>query len=177
MLPKEQFSIAQDTTSRQTRHGIPRMPAQPDVATADTLVNSFNVRISVRDPWARSLLADIVECLDCVESAITGGIRPEIARRDALEMMAATLIRAAAAAAAETSGESDDSPGTQAALTVRQSQILSALREGRQPAEIARELDLSVQTVRTHIRDACSRLDASGAMAAVRIARAQHLIS
>lgn len=56
-------------------------------------------------------------------------------------------------------------------LTPRQRQILMLLAEGKRPREIARELVISEETVKTHIKDICSRLGVHGTLEALAAAR------
>lgn len=53
-------------------------------------------------------------------------------------------------------------------LTARQREVLELVRDGLRPKDIAERLCLSVATVRTHVRDAAERLQASGAYEAAR---------
>ena len=61
-------------------------------------------------------------------------------------------------------------------LTPRELEVLSLLALGLRPTEIAEQLFISVHTVRKHIRNACEKLHAHGAMAAVIAAQRQHLL-
>lgn len=61
-------------------------------------------------------------------------------------------------------------------LTNRQLEILTLLHRGKRPDTIADHLALSVDTVRTTIRDACRRLGASGSLEALARARELGLI-
>ena len=61
-------------------------------------------------------------------------------------------------------------------LTPRELEVLSLLALGLRPTEVAEQLFISVHTVRKHIRNACEKLHAHGAMAAVLAAQRQHLL-
>jgi PAS domain S-box-containing protein len=56
-------------------------------------------------------------------------------------------------------------------LTPRQNEVLGLLERGRSTDQIARDLHLSVQTVRNHIRHILQALDAHSRLEAVAIAR------
>jgi PAS domain S-box-containing protein len=62
-------------------------------------------------------------------------------------------------------------------LTPRQSEVLRLLARGRSTTGIARELQLSVETVRNHIRHLLRALGAHSRLEAVAIARRDHLVS
>ena len=62
-------------------------------------------------------------------------------------------------------------------LTPRERQVLSFLADGLSNDEIARELHISPETVRTHVRNAMSKLDADTRTHAVANALRQSLIS
>ena len=62
-------------------------------------------------------------------------------------------------------------------LTQRQLEVLTLLHRGSRPNVIAEDLSLSVETVRTTLRDAYRRLGASGAFDALARARAWGLLS
>jgi PAS domain S-box-containing protein len=60
-------------------------------------------------------------------------------------------------------------------LTPRQGEVLRLLDQGRSTAEIARELHLSVETVRNHIRHVLKALGVHSRLEAVAVARRDHL--
>jgi PAS domain S-box-containing protein len=62
-------------------------------------------------------------------------------------------------------------------LTPRQAEVLRLLARGRSTEGIARELHLSVQTVRNHIRHVLRALGAHSRLEAVAIARRDHLVA
>ncbi len=62
-------------------------------------------------------------------------------------------------------------------LSAQELRILRLLVPGRSNAEIARELVVSVNTVRTHIQNIYRKLDAHNRAAAVEVARQLHLLS
>ena len=62
------------------------------------------------------------------------------------------------------------------ALTPRQAEILRLLEHGRSTAQIADELHLSVETVRSHIRRLLRALGVHSRLEAVAVARAEHLV-
>ncbi|HEY3541582.1 MAG TPA: LuxR C-terminal-related transcriptional regulator [Gaiellaceae bacterium] len=63
-----------------------------------------------------------------------------------------------------------------ATLSPRQRQVLSLLADGHGPSAIARELELSLPTVRNHIAAVLHRLGCHSQLEAVALARRQGLI-
>ncbi len=62
-------------------------------------------------------------------------------------------------------------------LTPRQTEVLRLLEHGRSTEHIARELHLSVETVRNHIRHILRALGVHSRLEAVAMARHDHLVS
>jgi DNA-binding NarL/FixJ family response regulator len=67
-------------------------------------------------------------------------------------------------------------PARRTELTAREAQVLSLLAEGLSYESIGNRLDISGETVRTHVRKACARLNASTSTQAVATALRQRLI-
>lgn len=67
-------------------------------------------------------------------------------------------------------------PGRQTELTVREVEVLELLAEGLSYESIGNRLAISSETVRTHVRKACERLNASTSTQAVATALRQRLI-
>jgi PAS domain S-box-containing protein len=61
-------------------------------------------------------------------------------------------------------------------LTPRQSEVLGLLEDGRSTEQIAKELSLSIETVRNHIRNLLQALGVHTRLEAVALARHDHLI-
>jgi DNA-binding NarL/FixJ family response regulator len=91
---------------------------------------------------------------------------------------AADLRRAVAAAVAQESFVDPAVPpkGSRGKLTQRQREILQLLANGESTTVAARELDLSEETVKTHIKTALARLGARNRTHAVAIALRESLI-
>jgi PAS domain S-box-containing protein len=62
-------------------------------------------------------------------------------------------------------------------LTPRQSEVLGLLEHGRSTVQIAKELSLSVETVRNHIRNLLHALGVHTRLEAVAVARHDHLLA
>jgi DNA-binding NarL/FixJ family response regulator len=62
-------------------------------------------------------------------------------------------------------------------LTPRQAEVLRLLEHGRSTEQIARELHLSVETVRNHIRAMLRALGVHSRLEAVAMARREHLVA
>jgi DNA-binding NarL/FixJ family response regulator len=88
------------------------------------------------------------------------------------------LLRAVDAAAAQESYVDPDVPpkGSRGKLTGRQRQILQLLANGESTTVAARELDLSEETVKTHMKNILARLGARNRTHAVAIALREALI-
>jgi PAS domain S-box-containing protein len=72
--------------------------------------------------------------------------------------------------------EEDDPPSPpHPSLTPRQAEVLSLLEHGRSTDQIARELHLSRDTVRNHIRRMMRALNAHSRLEAVALGRSEHL--
>ena len=63
------------------------------------------------------------------------------------------------------------------ALTARETDVLRHLAQGHTLAEVGRELNVSVNTVKTHVKNVYSRLDVTSRIAAVDAARRMGLLS
>lgn len=89
-----------------------------------------------------------------------------------------SLRRAVAAAASQERFVDPDVPpkGSRGKLTRRQREILQLLADGESTTVAARELDLSEETVKTHIKTALARLSAKNRTHAVAIALRECLI-
>jgi DNA-binding NarL/FixJ family response regulator len=62
-------------------------------------------------------------------------------------------------------------------LTPRQAQVLRLLEHGRSTDQIARELHLSIETVRNHVRAILRALGVHSRLEAVTLARREHLLA
>ena len=60
-------------------------------------------------------------------------------------------------------------------LSARERDVLLAMMEGRRGRQIAQDLNISTDTVRTHIRNIFAKLDVHSRLEAVRVARAAGL--
>jgi two-component system, NarL family, response regulator len=91
---------------------------------------------------------------------------------------AEALRRAVEAAAAQETFIDPDVPpkGSRGKLTRRQRQLLQLLADGESTTVAARELDLSEETVKTHMKNALARLGARNRTHAVAIALRESLV-
>jgi DNA-binding NarL/FixJ family response regulator len=107
-------------------------------------------------------------------AALQAGASAFVARTTGPE----ALRRAVDAAAAQESYVDPTVPpkGSRGKLTRRQRQILQLLADGESTTVAARELDLSEETVKTHIKTALARLGAKNRTHAVSIALRECLI-
>jgi PAS domain S-box-containing protein len=72
--------------------------------------------------------------------------------------------------------EADLEPPLHPHLTPRQAEVLRLLEHGRSTEQIARELHLSIETVRNHIRALFRAMGVHSRLEAVAAARRQHLV-
>jgi PAS domain S-box-containing protein len=73
--------------------------------------------------------------------------------------------------------EDEAPPSAPPHLTPRQTEVLRLLERGRSTDQIARELHLSTETVRNHIRHLLRALDVHSRLEAVAVARHEHLVT
>jgi two-component system, NarL family, response regulator LiaR len=73
---------------------------------------------------------------------------------------------------ARRAGQADDSLGM---LSKREREVLLAMMDGKRGGQIAADLTISADTVRTHIRNIFAKLDVHSRLEAVRVARAAGL--
>jgi PAS domain S-box-containing protein len=73
--------------------------------------------------------------------------------------------------------EVDSEPAFHPHLTPRQSEVLRLLEHGRSTEQIARELHLSLETVRNHVRGILRALGVHSRLEAVAVARREHLVA
>jgi PAS domain S-box-containing protein len=73
--------------------------------------------------------------------------------------------------------ETKAAPPAHPALTPRQLEVLQLLEDGRSTKQIADELQLSTETVRNHIRGVFRALNVHSRLAAVTLARSEHLLT
>ncbi len=73
--------------------------------------------------------------------------------------------------------EDDPPPPPHPHLTPRQAEVLRLLEHGRSTEQIARELHLSTETVRNHIRHLLQALNVHSRLEAVAVGRQEHLIA
>ncbi len=108
-------------------------------------------------------------------AALGAGASAYVARTAGTEQ----LRRAALAAAAQESFVDPEVPpkGSRGKLTRRQREILQLLADGESTTVAARELDLSEETVKTHMKLAMARLEARNRSHAVAIALRESLIT
>lgn len=121
--------------------------------------------------WEEQLLDEVRHYLSAAHEALDTGQSLLQAQFQALEQIATHVIRTLSSAR-----RSEVEAYTPPTITMRQQQILVGLSQGHHPKGIAQALGISERTVRTHIRDVCSRLEVSGAFAAVQAAKTMQLI-
>src|SRR6266566_2867891 len=73
--------------------------------------------------------------------------------------------------------EENDPPPPHSHLTPRQAEVLRLLEQGRSTEQIARELHLSTETVRNHIRHILRALNVHSRLEAVAVGRREHLVA
>jgi len=73
--------------------------------------------------------------------------------------------------------EDDPPPPPHPHLTPRQTEVLRLLEQGRSTEQMARELHLSTETVRNHIRHMLRALNVHSRLEAVAVGRREHLVA
>jgi PAS domain S-box-containing protein len=73
--------------------------------------------------------------------------------------------------------EDDPPPPPHPHLTPRQTEVLRLLEQGRSTEQMARELQLSTETVRNHIRHILRALNVHSRLEAVAVGRQEHLVA
>lgn len=132
-----------------------RMPSAATIASADFLrMSQDTVRLAI------FLMAELGAFIETISEDIARGQDLEIARtrwRLHLNALAASLLPSSSPASSmPTPHASDPQP-----LTPRESEIIVLAQHGVPPKKIARQLQLSVQTVYTHLRNARHKLRVS----------------
>jgi DNA-binding NarL/FixJ family response regulator len=169
VLEREGFSVVErNGTVAEGHDAVVR--ARPDVALIDVnLPDGSGVelarRLLRRDKRLGVLLYTGLEDLDVLEDALESGARGFVLKTSE----PATTLRAVHAVAVggtfvdpgvrELLAQRDDA-GPERVLTVREREVLGRLAEGLSVEEIAADLVLSTETIRTHVRNAMSKLGA-----------------
>jgi DNA-binding NarL/FixJ family response regulator len=118
-----------------------------------------------------------------VERALNAGVRGYLDKRDSAQRLVAALERVAAGEIAVSSGGTKlhraeiEWPGRAVGLSARESELLPLLAEGLKNNEIAEALYLSVNTVKTHLKDLYRKLGASNRAQAVAAAAEAGLLA
>ena len=118
-----------------------------------------------------------------VDRALSAGVRGYLDKRDSAQRLVAALERVAAGEIAVSSGGTKlhraeiEWPGRAAGLSARESELLPLLAEGLKNNEIAEALYLSVNTVKTHLKDLYRKLGASNRAQAVAAAAEAGLLT
>jgi DNA-binding NarL/FixJ family response regulator len=118
-----------------------------------------------------------------VDRALDAGVRGYLDKRDSADRLVAALERIAAGEVAVSSGGTKlhraeiEWPGRAVGLSARESELLPLLAEGLKNNEIAEALYLSVNTVKTHLKDLYRKLGASNRAQAVAAAAEAGLLA
>jgi DNA-binding NarL/FixJ family response regulator len=108
-----------------------------------------------------------------IDRALGAGVRGYLDKRDSAQRLVQSLERVAAGEIAVSSGGTKlhraeiEWPGRAVGLSARESELLPLLAEGMKNSEIAASLYLSVNTVKTHLKDLYRKLGASNRAQAV----------
>jgi DNA-binding NarL/FixJ family response regulator len=108
--------------------------------------------------------------------------RPEalvdmIVRLAAGEIVVDSQLATEAAILAARAVDLGDWPGAHLGLTRREAELLTLLGHGRNPADVARDLGVSAETVRTHTRNIYRKLGVNDRAAAVAVAWREGLVN
>ena len=108
-----------------------------------------------------------------IERALSAGVRGYLDKRESAQRLVSSLDRIAAGEVAVSSGGTKlhraeiEWPGRAVGLSARESELLPLLAEGMKNNEIAASLYLSINTVKTHLKDLYRKLGASNRAQAV----------
>jgi DNA-binding NarL/FixJ family response regulator len=108
-----------------------------------------------------------------IDRALSAGVRGYLDKRDSAQRLVSSLERIAGGEVAVSSGGTKlhraeiEWPGRAVGLSARESELLPLLAEGLKNSEIAASLYLSVNTVKTHLKDLYRKLGASNRAQAV----------
>jgi len=118
-----------------------------------------------------------------VERALSTGVRGYLDKREPASRLATAIERIAAGEVVVSAGGTPlhrseiEWPGRAAGLSVRESELLPLLAEGMRNNEIAESLYLSVNTVKTHLKELYRKLGASNRAQAVAAAAQAGLLA
>jgi len=118
-----------------------------------------------------------------VEKALSAGARGYLDKRESASRLASAIDRVAAGEVVVSAGGTAlhrseiEWPGRSVGLSVRESELLPLLAEGMRNNEIAESLYLSVNTVKTHLKELYKKLGASNRAQAVAAAAQAGLLA
>ena len=182
LLAREGFSISGVAGDAGQGYGLVRV-ARPDVAIIDIgLPGETGVELTRRllgeDPELGVLLYTGTEDLDLLREALDCGARGFAFKAGAPEELR-SAIRAVAAGATYVDPRvrstilSRSTTERVGMLSAREREVLDQLAQGRTGQAIAQRLNLSPETVRTHVRNAMEKLEAQTRVHAIAIALRQ----
>jgi DNA-binding NarL/FixJ family response regulator len=166
VLEREGYAVIGRAGSAEEGHQV-IVDAEPDVALIDVhLPDGSGVdltrRLLRRDSRLGVLLYTGTDDVDVLEDALASGARGfTLKTSDAETTLAA--VRAVAAGGTFIDPQvrrrlQERPPGQERLLTVREREVLGRLAEGRTIEDIAGELVLSTETIRTHVRNGMGKL-------------------
>jgi two-component system, NarL family, response regulator LiaR len=181
LAPYRQIEIVELAANR-----IPR--AQADIILFDTYghrdLGMNRVKELVNGEHGASVVVYTFEFEPgLVDRALSAGVRGYLDKRDSAQRLVAALERVAAGEIAVSSGGTKlhraeiEWPGRSVGLSARESELLPLLAEGLKNNEIAEALYLSVNTVKTHLKDLYRKLGASNRAQAVAAAAEAGLLT
>lgn len=159
---------------------------QPDVVVMDYALPdgdgvAATVRIRAEWPRMKVLLLTGSSGSDVVTAALEAGCVGYVEKTDAASSLVAAVrsVHAGEAVLPQAKlstllARADADPGT--TLTKRERQILERVERGASNKEIATELTVSLNTVRTHVQSILKKLGAHSKLEAVSIARRQGVL-
>ena len=166
VLEREGYSVLDRVGTAQDGHDAIVRTA-PDVALIDVVLPDGSGvdlarRLLRRDKRLGILLYTGLEDLGVLEDALSSGARGFTLKTSEPQ----TTLRAVRAVAAGGTFVDPDvrerlagrDPGERRVLTVREREVLARLAEGHSIEEIAADLVLSTETIRTHVRNAMGKL-------------------
>jgi len=154
---------------------------QPDVILLDVQMPTMDGiealrRIRARDPEARVIVLTTYRNEDYIFPSLQAGARGYLLKDSTREELAGAIRQVAAGESlldpAMVRGARSDTPS----LTVRERDVLRLMADGHNNAEIATQLFVSENTVKTHVSNIFTKLGCRDRAAAVLLAWKRHII-
>lgn len=151
---------------------------KPDIILLDYHLPGYEghdlvARVRAASPGSKIIVVTSDTTESSVRKAMEAGATAYVTKDLAIEDVVGAVRQAVESLKTERPA---DSPAAAEILTQREVQILTMLATGKDVQRIAKELGVSAHTVRTHLQNVYSKLDAHSQIEALAIARSKRLI-